>query len=306
MIAVDSMGSFPLACSNNSGRSFHHSDSSMESFSLSCSEFPIYDEAATTPATPTNTTELSPSPSSTMPGEEDSEAESVSETELGTELEMDALWMDFSSSWPAAKHRSKMSSSGCTRVVARKPQQLLNPPQIRVRFAPTLAVRTYSIVLGDHPWCEDGLSLELGWDYEDSRDILTQTPPVPLCPCCCLVEASPSPFQTTLSSNATRAPRTRSYLERKRLLMEVGGCSESELQIRCIQATRNILLRYVHEHLAPQHEQEQQQEPEQRHLRPNAKRKNDHHNKSHNDENSIPLPRVGSVTKSLSLYAAIA
>ncbi|OEU09771.1 hypothetical protein FRACYDRAFT_248029 [Fragilariopsis cylindrus CCMP1102] len=34
-----------------------------------------------------------------------------------------------------------------------------------VRFASSLDVRTFSLILGDHPWCEDDLSIELGWEY---------------------------------------------------------------------------------------------------------------------------------------------
>mmetsp|Transcript_30921 Transcript_30921/g.34604 ORF Transcript_30921/g.34604 Transcript_30921/m.34604 type:complete len:149 (+) Transcript_30921:74-520(+) len=38
-----------------------------------------------------------------------------------------------------------------------------------VRFSPHLAVRTYNLVLGDHPLGQNGLAIENGWEYDSQR-----------------------------------------------------------------------------------------------------------------------------------------
>lgn len=97
-----------------------------------------------------------------------------------------------------------------------------------VQFAPQLQVRTYSLVLGDHPSCEDGLALELGWDYTSHED-------EPLRP----IPSPPSPTAQHTKSNKSRGHCSmcsrRSYLDRKVLLLTVAGCSEQELTHRTTQ-----------------------------------------------------------------------
>ena len=91
-----------------------------------------------------------------------------------------------------------------------------------VRFAPSLEIRTHSLVLGDHPWCEDGLAIDLGWEYDDcmqqqqqeQRQLFTRR----------------SSISTRLYHNRS-SPRRRSCLERKRLLLEVGGYTKEELEL---------------------------------------------------------------------------
>lgn len=109
----------------------------------------------------------------------------------------------------------------------------------KVRFSPTLEIRTHSIVLGDHPFCEDGLAVELGWDYNDSRDICHKGR-----------EHKPPKWRKLLpnyphlerhSLRSSSLPRHLSTIERKCLLLEVGGCSDTEIKLRQFQT--KILLR---------------------------------------------------------------
>jgi hypothetical protein len=73
-----------------------------------------------------------------------------------------------------------------------------------VRFEQHIEIRTYSIILGDHPWCEDGYSIELG------NDVLSVD----------RIDLNDSPSQL----------RHRSFRERKQLLIDVGGYTEKELE----------------------------------------------------------------------------
>ena len=80
----------------------------------------------------------------------------------------------------------------------------------RVRFASAPTIRTYSVVLGDHPLCDDGLAIELGWEYSDDEHY-------------------------DANKNLVQQPRPcqkRSYLSRKQLLLDVAGCTKEELDQR--------------------------------------------------------------------------
>ena len=110
-----------------------------------------------------------------------------------------------------------------------------------VRFAPSLEIRTHSLVLGDHPWCEDGLAIDLGWEYEDAflQDDYTVVDFQSHKDCKQQQQKKQQEQQlifTRRSSISTRlchnrgSSRRRSYLERKRLLLEVGGYSNEELE----------------------------------------------------------------------------
>merc|ERR1712238_414740 len=83
-----------------------------------------------------------------------------------------------------------------------------------VRFSQHLAVRTYSLVLGDHPLGSNGLSIEHGWDY-NSHD----------------GEKIDMKLHEDCRHNATWS-RQRSHLDKKRLLIEMAGCSMEELDKR--------------------------------------------------------------------------
>jgi hypothetical protein len=73
-----------------------------------------------------------------------------------------------------------------------------------VRFEQHIEIRTYSIILGDHPWCEDGYSIELG------NDVLSVD----------RIDLNDSPSKL----------HHRSFVERKQLLIDVGGYTEKELE----------------------------------------------------------------------------
>eukprot|EP00531_Pseudo-nitzschia_arenysensis_P011526 CAMPEP_0116145270 /NCGR_PEP_ID=MMETSP0329-20121206/16493_1 /TAXON_ID=697910 /ORGANISM="Pseudo-nitzschia arenysensis, Strain B593" /LENGTH=217 /DNA_ID=CAMNT_0003640843 /DNA_START=37 /DNA_END=690 /DNA_ORIENTATION=- len=95
-----------------------------------------------------------------------------------------------------------------------------------VRFAPVPNVRTYSLVLGDHPHCDDGLAIELGWDYSENN-----------------FHGKEQSRSGTHSQKNTRGRcQKRPYLTRKHLLLEVAGCTYEELDQRSrdIEATRAL------------------------------------------------------------------
>ena len=87
----------------------------------------------------------------------------------------------------------------------------LDSSEKKVRFAPCPKVRTYSVLLGDHPLCEDGLAIELGWDYCDEE---------------------PKPHRPVTRTRRNILCQRRSYLSRKQLLLEVAGCTREELDER--------------------------------------------------------------------------
>jgi len=99
-----------------------------------------------------------------------------------------------------------------------------------VRFATKPQIRTYSLVLGDHPLCEDGLAIELGWDYEEDErmDVETSSKQQPQ------IYHQHNHQQRIVGGNTTGScscPR-RSYLSRKQLLLDVAGCTKLELEER--------------------------------------------------------------------------
>lgn len=283
MLAVESSASdmlrlLPLAYDSSCGASsFHHSDSLAFNLSDSSMEFnPAYDEA-TIPVNTMVKPESTPTSKS-----KPSVAERVK------------LHQDLSSSWPCNKHRCKVNNDQ-TKQKKKKQQRRRsmlsssssfkkNQKTSKVRFSPTLEVRTHSIVLGDHPFCEDGLALELGWDYEDSKDI-----------CGCGLEHKPPRWRRLVPNYpypkrdlTSSPPRHLSAVERKRLLLEVGGCSETEIKLRQFQT--RILLQ-VH-----QLQMERREQP----VRQQKLRKNG------NKNDSTPVSRLGSSPSSKPLYAAMA
>ena len=93
-----------------------------------------------------------------------------------------------------------------------------------VRFAPVPQVRIYSLVLGDHPHCDDGLAIELGWEYSDALSM-----------------TSPENYKAQSESSIPSSPRKsgglrRSYLARKKLLLDVADCTNEELNQRLQEA----------------------------------------------------------------------
>ncbi|KAG7367707.1 hypothetical protein IV203_030378 [Nitzschia inconspicua] len=118
---------------------------------------------------------------------------------------------------------SSFASEACT--TASSPplqQQQKQPQQKRVRFATALEVRTYSIVLGDHPLCES-LPLSLGWEYQESEFLDLETH-----------EQSkqrwmPYRYGHSNLAAASHGVNRLSYLERKHLLLQVGGYTDQQL-----------------------------------------------------------------------------
>lgn len=78
----------------------------------------------------------------------------------------------------------------------------------RVSFSPGLEIRTHSIVLGDHPCCPS-LALELGWEYDETEIV-----------------------NMDIHEQHKVKCRRRSYIERKHLLRQVSGMTETEIQER--------------------------------------------------------------------------
>ena len=157
-----------------------------------------------------------------------------------------------------SKSLSMISLSSSSSSVTTSASSLSKHPKRRrrdgVRFAEHMSVRTYSILLGDHPFCEDGLAIELGWEYDSyagqslpmtiltdsrNRDDRQQRHPNEHGETetnedeCCTQYCNNKP------GRGERCPR-RSQEDRKRLLLEVAGCSEKELDRRSL---RNYILR---------------------------------------------------------------
>lgn len=303
MLAVESSASdmlrlLPMAYDASCGASsFHHSDSLAFNLSDCSMEFnPVHDEA-TIPA------------NSMVKPESAATATSIPESSIAERVK---LYQDLSSSWPCNKHRCKAHLDKPKQKKKKKKQQLQqrrrsmmsptpsykkNQKTTKVRFSPTLEVRTHSIVLGDHPFCEDGLALELGWDYEDSKDI-----------CGNGVEHNPPrwrrlipnyPYPKRCLNSSSSHPRHLSAVERKRLLLEVGGCSETEIRLRQFQT--RILLQ-VHQLQVEQ--QRQQPAARSMHNRSNSSNNNNSNRNNNKSDSTIPVSRLGSPSKPL--YAAMA
>ena len=277
--------------------SLHHSDSSM-AFNLSDSslDWPEYDEA-------TEPTETVKSPSSPVARVAQEETEDAPETDSHHHSNPQPV-LEFSQSWPGARRSSEIVDPNDLTTKSKKQKQnhrrssmshnsnTSKPKTTKVRFSPTLEVRTHNIVLGDHPWCEDGLALELGWDYVDSRDICqNKEPRLPRW-------RSPN-MQTRKHKRSSSPPRQLSYLERKKLLLEVGGCSKVEIELRRFQS--EILFQIEQDRQARL--LEEQRRRQQRSSAGSSSRSPAPSGRSGNSTSpSIPTSRAGSP----SLYAAMA
>mmetsp|Transcript_31868 Transcript_31868/g.34237 ORF Transcript_31868/g.34237 Transcript_31868/m.34237 type:complete len:219 (+) Transcript_31868:122-778(+) len=114
---------------------------------------------------------------------------------------------DFSSTSSSMNLLDESTSSSSTRTRDLSSRR-------NVHFSQHLAVRTYSLVLGDHPLGSNGLAIEHGWDYDSH-------------------EGEKVDMQLREDwKHTTNWSRQRSHLEKKRLLLEVAGCSKQELNQR--------------------------------------------------------------------------
>lgn len=94
----------------------------------------------------------------------------------------------------------------------------------RVHFSSTMEVRTYSIVLGDHPLCR-ALPISLGWDYNAEPALVDLDTHEDYKWSSSNDATSPSP-----SSSSLPYVRRLSYLERKELLLTVGNLSLEDVR----------------------------------------------------------------------------
>lgn len=284
--------------------SLHHSDSSM-AFNLSDSslDWPEYDEATE----PTETVKLPSSPVARVAQEE---TEDAPETDSHHHSNPQPV-LEFSQSWPGARRSSEIVEPNDLTTKSKKQKQnhrrssmshnnssnTTKPKTTKVRFSPTLEVRTHNIVLGDHPWCEDGLALELGWDYVDSRDICqNKEPRLPRW-------RSPQIQTRKQQKRSSSPPRQLSYLERKKLLLEVGGCSKVEIELRRFQS--QILLQIEQDRQARlvEDRRRRREQQQQRSAPGSSSRSPSPSGRSGHRRPSIPTSRAGSAP---SLYAAMA
>jgi hypothetical protein len=79
-----------------------------------------------------------------------------------------------------------------------------------VSFA-SIEIRNYSIVFGDHPYCNDGLPLSLGWDFDGINLLSLDT------------------YEATRAPRRSRRELRMSCEERRQLLSE-DGVSEGEIR----------------------------------------------------------------------------
>lgn len=205
----------------NNGSCFQqqHNDNDNDSFSSSSSSFCSL-------STSSSSSTLSSSSSSTA----SMNSMNNMSMSLSSEAESEA---DAASSETETKKRTATTASPSS-----SSSSLLRRRRRSVRFAPSLEVRTYSLVLGDHPLCDDGLAIELGWEYDEKEGRKID-----------LRIHEDCKLLTVLSTTYTSSSRggimhhchghshnnycsRRSYLQRKQLLLNVAGCTAHELEQR--------------------------------------------------------------------------
>jgi len=125
------------------------------------------------------------------------------------------------SSLDSSLSTASLSSQACSSPASHKAsQQQQQPSRRNVRFAPSMGVRTYSLVLGDHPLCGDGLAIEHGWDFNEEQK----------------EDRHETGMTVFMGSTASALScQKRSYLSRKQLLLDVAGCTKEQLDQRTEQ-----------------------------------------------------------------------
>jgi len=162
------------------------------------------------------------------------------------------------SSSPPTSHTPSASSQSIEHSHQSFCSTTKNKNKKNVRFAQSLEIRTYSLVLGNHPWCEDNLALELGWEYNSLRCNTVDLQSYENCKQQ-QQQLLPTGWSTTTRPVNNEGPRRRSYLERKRLLLEVGGCTKEELEDRNDATFTIVLYKEKEGHQKEQHLYQQQQ-----------------------------------------------
>lgn len=140
-----------------------------------------------------------------------------------TETSSSSVFSSLPASIASTASESSISTVGSSSTAHRRTKSLESTTKRRhnVRFAPSPHVRTYSLVLGDHPFCDDGLAIELGWDYNEEENTSNNTPQQQP-----MIDGIPS------SDRIKTICQRRSYLSRKQLLLNVAGCTKEELDRR--------------------------------------------------------------------------
>ena len=126
-----------------------------------------------------------------------------------TEPVFDSTWTDSSSDSSSIDDLSSVSSDVTSSHHEALSDFASSSSKTRksVSFSESNSVRTYSRIVGDHPFCH-ALPLALGWDFVESQE--------------------PSSVDSPFSSRQT-IPRRWNYYERRNLLRNVAGISEAEL-----------------------------------------------------------------------------
>ena len=127
--------------------------------------------------------------------------------------------------------------------ISSKENELPASGKKNVRFASSPHVRTYSLVLGNHPLCDDGLAIELGWDYsEEEHNINMNNNYINYVGGHPLTSQQSQQQQQQQQLQQSRCQR-RSYLSRKQLLLNVAGCTKEELdqRTRDLDAEKSLL-----------------------------------------------------------------
>ena len=117
------------------------------------------------------------------------------------------------------RYLSNFGTSKHKRITSmRKEINNKNPPKKKkaVRFAPSCRVRTYSLVLSDHPRLKNILAIQLGWSYDsiEGQEVILK---------------DEYHHRSRSDKRGTKRAHKRSYSERKRILLDVAGYTRKEL-----------------------------------------------------------------------------
>lgn len=130
-----------------------------------------------------------------------------------------STWSETSSS-SSSSISSLESKKGASHHLKKTLSKKDRKHRLKVSFSPQLQVRTHSVVLGEHPCCGQ-LALELGWEHNDK--VLVN------------LEVHESSKLYKNKHNPRGEARRRSYFERKQILKEVTGLTDSEIRQTTLQ-----------------------------------------------------------------------
>jgi hypothetical protein len=137
-------------------------------------------------------------------------------------------------------------------VIALSPSSQQQQPQKKtttkkcVRFSNLIEMRNYNVVLSDHPLCDDGLAIELGWTYDPALTELVDLDTHEEYKS--IVESAHQQQQSRRGSGGGPSwsgrssglmgstVQRRTTFEKQQLLQDVGGYSVMELQASITKA----------------------------------------------------------------------